>query len=550
MFCPKCGTENAEGALFCTACGNAMTTAPVEESAPVVEETVETVSAPETQEAPKKDLLAPIKPLLEKITPFVQKNKLFVFGGLGIIACVLCIILLCAIFGGGNGYDAYKHSIEVNIVEDEIVIIYDAKKAKYTGVEAKGIDDTQASIDGSILVLLTDEGELYFVKGTKITKIDEEVENFVLSVDGTGVGYVTETDDGESLNLYNIKNRKSKTVTNDLSGYNYTLSPNGDSICYYQEKEDDEEPSLMYFKGSKSTKVTSNEVELIGLSNNGKYIYVMGEDDEGDEFLYRYNTKGDKDKIGACNAPAFYFNEDHTQIAYFNSDNGYKTYLSTNGKEGKKIASSIASPLLPRSVGTFSQGYTATFATDNLYNKVYTCQSENGVNVWYIRKNADKSVKLVNNVSRVTISEDAKMVYYIDDGELKVLTVSKGDNASDKAKVLAEDIDSYVVTSDCKKLYYTADDALYCVNAKNGKSKKTVANDEVESGLYINAKDVVYYIMDGDAYATKNGSKGKKVVTDADGLHQTANGIVYVSADDDIYATSGAKKPSKIFEEE
>lgn len=550
MFCSKCGAENAEGACFCTACGNALNAAPVDENVNVSEKACEPVSAPVAAEASRKDILASVKSLLEKVTPFMQKYKLFVAGGLAIVACVICIALLCAIFGGGNGYDAYKHNIQVSVEDGQIVVIYDAKKAKSTGLEAEDIDETQTSMDGSILALLTDKGELAVVKGTKLTVIAEEVEYFLLSVDGTGIGYVTENEEAYTLHLYNVKSSKTKEVTEWLSDEEFALSPNGDSVCYYEQKEDDEEASLMFFKGSKSTKVTSNEVYLIGLSNNGKYIYAIGEDDEGDEYLYRYNTKGDKDKIGACNIPAFYFNEDHTQIVYFNSNEGYKTYMSTKGKEGKKIASSIAAPLLPRSVQAFTTGSTATIPTDNLYNKVYTCQGDSGNNVWFIRKNSENSVKLVNNVSSVTLSEDAKLVYYVDDGELKVLTVSKGDNASDKAKVLAEDVDSYVVTSDCRKLYYTSDESLYCVNAKTGKGKKTVANDEVSSGLYINAKNVVYYIMDGDAYATKNGSKGKKVVSDASRLSGTSNGVVYVLSDGDIYATKGAKRPTKIFSEE
>lgn len=545
MFCPKCGAENAEDSRFCTACGNALNTAPVEQI--VSEEACENVSAPVTDDAPKKDILATVKHLLEKVTPFLQKYKLFVAGGLAIVACIVCIALLCAIFGGGNGYDAYKHNIEVSVEDGEIVVIYDAKKAKHTGLEADGIEKTQSSMDGSVLALLTDDGQLAVVKGTKLTVVEEEVEHFVLSVDGTGIGYVTENDDAYTLHLYNVKNKKTREVTDWLADDEFALAPNGDSICYYEQKEDDEEASLMYFKGSKSTKITSSEVYLIGLSNNGKYIYVLAEDDEGDEYLYSYNTKGDRDKIGACNAPAFYFNEDHTQILYFNGDDGYKSYISAKGKEGNKIASSIAYPLLPNSSRGFTTDFTYTAPTDNLYNKVYVCQGDSGSNVWYIRKNSDRSVKLVNSVSNVTLSEDAKLVYYVDDGELKVLTVSKGDNASDKAKVLAEDVDNYVVASDCKKLYYTCDESLYCVNAKTGKGKKTVANDEVSSRLYINAKDVVYYIMDGDAYATKNGSKGKKVVSDATSLYDTANGIVYVESDGTIYATKGAKKPTKIF---
>lgn len=540
MFCPKCGVENADGAAFCSACGNALNPAPVEDVAPVTENAAETVA-----QTPKKDFLAPVKPLLEKVKPFLEKNKLFVFAGAGVLALVLCIVLLCSLFAGGNGYTAYKHNIKVMVEDGEVFVIYDAKKAKGTGLEAEGIDHTQTSMDGSILVLLTDEGTLAFVKGNKLTKIAEEVTGFIISVDGTGVAYVVENDDSDTLMLYNVKNKKAKKVTDWLSDDNIALSPNGDSVAYYQQKEDDEDQTLMFFKGSKSTKVTSSEVTLLGMSNNGKLIYVMGEDDEGISYLYRYNTKGDRNKIGKCDVPYVYFNEDHTQIGYYQTDDGYKTYISTNGKEGKKIASAIAAPMMPRSVEPFDGGYTATIPTDELYNKVYTCTGEKD-SIWFIRKNADRSQKLVGSTRRATISEDCKLVYYIDDGELKVLTVKKGDNAADKAKVLAEDVDSYIVTSNGKKLYYTADEGLYCINAKTGKGKKTIANDDVKSQLYINDKDVVYYMMDGDAYATKNGAKGKKVVTDATSITSTANGIVYIKNDDAIFATKGAKKPAKI----
>ena len=551
MFCSKCGVEVAEGAAFCTACGNALNTAPVKETVIVSEETCEIVSAPVTEEAPKKELLAPVKPLLEKVTPFLQKYKLFVAGGLAIVCCIICIALLCTIFGGGNGYDAYKHNIKVSVEGGEVYVMYDAKKAKATGLEADNISQNQFSMDGSTLVLLTNNGDLAVVKGTKLTVIAEEVDCFVLSIDGTGVGYAVENDDAATLYLYNVKTKKATEVTNWLADENFALSPDGDSICYYEEKEDDDSANLMFFKGSKSTKVTSNEVYLLGLSNNGKYIYAAGEDDEGEEFLYRYNTKGAKDKIGACNIPAVYFNNDHTQLIYFNQDDGYRSYISTNGKAGKKIASSIAIPLLPESAFLYTTTFTATVPTDNLYNKVYICQGEGGLsNIWLIRKNSNMSIKLVNKVSNITLSEDATLVYYVDEGELKVLTVKKGDNAADEARVLAEDIDSYIVTSDCKKLYYTTDGALYCINAKTGGGKKTVANDEVSSGLYINANDVVYYIKDGDAYASKNGSKGKKVVADAISLGETGNGIVFVYTDGEIYATSGAKKPAKVFSEE
>ena len=549
MFCTKCGTQNAEGVSFCTSCGNALNAAPAVEAAPVAQEPEAPASTNlvDKVKSTAMSVLAPVKPMLEKVKPFIEKYKLFVVAGAGLLALIICISLLVAIFSGGSGYDAYKHYIGITIDDGEIVILYDNKKPKNTGLEADGLDSTRRSIDGSIAALLTSDGDLAFVKGTKLTKIDEEVEFFMMSADGTGIAYVTENDDGYTLNLYNTKNKKSKVVTKNLYGNNFELSPNGDSVCYFEMKEDDDEASLMFFKGSKSTKITSDDVSLLGLSNNGKYIYVIGENSDGEEMLYRFNKKGNRDKIGKISDSDVYFNKDHTQIAYFSSNDGStRTYISTKGKEGVKISSSEAFPILPNNTNVVNGRYSYTLATKTLFNKVYECDGEKGTNVWFIRKNADKSEKLVGGVYGITLSENGKMLYYIDGDELMVLTVKHGDKAADRAKKIAEDVDDYVVTSDCKKVYYESDNALYCVNGKTGRGKKTVATENI-SYLTINGKDVVYYIMEDDAYASKNGSKGKKVVSDADYIYGMPNGLVYVYTEDGtIYATMGAKKPSKI----
>lgn len=550
MFCTKCGTQNADGVIFCSSCGNALNAAPAAEAAPVVPETEAPASTNpiDKVKATALKVLAPVQPLIEKAKPFVEKNKLLVVGAAGVLALVICIALLCAIFGGGSGYDAYKHYIGVKIDDGEIVILYDNKKPKSTGMDAEGIDSISRSIDGSRAAILTEEGELAFIKGTKLTKVDEEVEYFMMSSDGTGIAYVTENDDGYTLTLYNTKNKKAKVVTKNLYGYNFELSPNGDSVCYLERKEDDDSASLMFFKGSKSTKITSDEVVLLGLANNGKYIYVGAENDDGDAYLYCYDKKGNRDKIGKISDSEVIFNKDHTQVVYFSSSDGNtRTYISIKGKEGVKISSSEAYPILPGNTYVTSGRYSTTVAAKTLLNKVYQCEGEKGTNVWFIRKNPDKSEKLVGGVYGITLSEDGKMLYYIDDDELKVLTVKHGDKAADKAKVLAEDVDDYVVTSNCSKVYYESDNALYCVNGKTGSGKKTIATDNV-SYLCINGKDVVYYILDDDAYASKNGSKGTKVVSDADYISQYPNGMIRIYSDDgSIYSTTGAKKPTKIW---
>ena len=82
---------------------------------------------------------------------------------------------------------------------------------------------------------------------------------------------------------------------------------------------------------------------------------------------------------------------------------------------------------------------------------------------------------------------------------------------------------------------------------KNGKGKKTVANEDVGDTLVLNQKDICYYFVDGDVYASSNGRKGKLVVAEADELDATPNGIVYIETDDATYATKTAKKPKKTY---
>ncbi len=540
MFCPNCGKENAEGAAFCASCGSAMNAAPVQQDVPEtapVEETVEVVETVETTESCKK---CPLAPMWEKVKPYFEKYKLFVIGALGVIALILCISILASLFSN-NGFIAFRNSIILDVQDEEVFVIHNNKKAKATGLEAKYIEDQQDSLDGSIAAVLTDAGDLAVVKGKKLTKIASDVVDFKLSEDGTGIAYVTEVEGESELFLCNVKTKKSKSVSDELYRGSYFISPDGDSVVFYEKGEDDDEAKVMYSTGKKSTKVTSGDVSILGISNNGKLIYGVARNDEGQSILYRYNKKGDRDKIGTFGGNSVIFNADHTQILYMNEG---KTYISKKGKEAVKVSSSSASLVLPESSAYFNNysGY-RTAPTDDLFNKVYTCDG----NLWFIRKNADKSVKLANDASAVTLSEDAKLVYYINKGELKVLKVKHGDNASDKAKVLCDDsVSNYVVTSDCKKVYYVSDGSLYSVNGKTGKGKKTIANDDVSTTLAINAKDVVYYVMEGDVYAT-TGGKGKKVISDAESLFNTNNGVVYISTDDTVYATKGAKKPSKIF---
>ena len=574
MKCSNCGADLAEGTKFCGACGTAVAAEAVVEEPIVAEAPAETAETPETVETtepkkekgPNKVMLAlaafgakvktVAQPVVDKCKPFVEKNKLWIAGGACLAILLITVLIVIGACNSGNGFIAVEHAIDAGVSEDgEVLVRFDNKKMIKTGIEAKSVKDRQYSIDGNVMAFRTNDNQLVVVKGKKTTVVAENVIEYILSVDGTGIGFVTDEEDGAALHLMKVGKKKAKTVM-EQAPTTFDLSPDGKSMVYTKLDEDSGEVELMFFSGSKSKKITSSNVDLVGLSNKGKQIYVVGENDEGDKILYCYNTRGNKKKVGSCVTTGFIFNNDHTQILFYDGNLSWsdgieaKTYVSVKGKEAKRISSSFAIPLIPNSSTGHDNDNAATFPSDDLFNKVYACQKDSQTNLWLLKKNENRSKRLASNVSEAVLDESGKYVYYGTKGNnLKMLKISHGERAADKAKIIAEDVENFVVTSDRSKVYFVSDDALYSVNGKTGKGKKTIAAENVGYSLALNQKDVCYYYVDEDVYACSNGRRGKVVVQEAEDMEATANGIVYIETEDSIYATKTAKKPAKIYTE-
>ncbi len=572
MKCTNCGMELAEDAKFCDACGTGIAaeeTVVSENAAPEVEtpcdtpvaETAET-SEPIKEKAPSKiglalaafgaKMKALAQPVVDKCKPFVQKNKLWIAGGACLAILLITVLIIVSACNDGNGFTPFERAISAFVDDDEVMLQYENKKVIKTGIEAKSIEDEQVSIDGNVAAFLTSEKQLIVVQGKKAKVVADNVTEFILSVNGKGIGFVTRNEDGEStLKLLKVGKKNAKVVCKDFNDSTFALSPDGKSMAYFRQNDDKTE--LMYFSGSKSKRITSSEVRLVGLANKGKYIYVTAKNDDGDTTLFSYNARGNKRKIGSCVSLAFGFNEDHTQILFFDGSIGLsgfdgKTYVSKKGKEAVRISSGMATPLLPSGSIMHTSGSSATFPTEDLFNKVYEVQKDGQQNIWLLKKNMDKSQKLVGNAYGAMLDESGKYVYFLNkDQDLKMLKVSHGDRAADKAKLIAEEVENFVVTSNRKKVYFISDDALCSVNGKTGKGKKTIASEGVGNDLLLNQKDICYYTVEGDVYACSNGRRGKMVVAEYDDMYSSPNGIVYVETEDAIFATKTAKKPAKIF---
>ena len=559
MLCTKCGAENPNDSKFCNACGNPLSTVAEEPEIPVVEVAADAIDdspaeapaevSPAAAEAPKSHILVTVKekmaPLLGKVKPFISKNKLLLIGSSALVLLALSVAIIIGLCTSGNGFIAFENAILCDVLDDEVVVAWNNKLIN-TDIEASGVDEPVYNLDGTVCAVLTSDNTLLAIHNKKVKIVSEDVLTFELSSDGMGIAYITGDNDEADLKLYNVRKNKSVLVEDEVNLFaaaflGMALSPDGKTLAYYEMDEDDEEPTLMLYTNKKSIKITSTLVSLIGLSNGGKQIYVIGENDDGDEVLYTYNKRGDREKISSCSSSSFFFNADHTQILFYN--NG-KSYISVKGKEPNKISSNSAHLLISDNSVTMSNHRGGTYPVEDLYNHVYMVSDDGETQLWNIKKNANRSAKLASDAYSITLDADAAYVYYInDEGDLKMLKISHGENASNKAKTIAEDVENYVITSNRKKVYFISDNGLYSCNAANGKGKKTIANEDVGRNLAINAKNVVYYMLDGDVYACSNGRKGSKVLSDSDDFRAFPNGTVYAIDDDgDLYVSTGAKK--------
>ncbi len=581
MKCPNCGTENASGVNFCVSCGSQL---PIE--------AVNTCPSCGTQNSPEvafcvncgmplangQQSNAPTKKsfdlnaIKEKVLPIV-KNKFVLLGAGAVVLVIILISVISAIIGSDNGYIEVENAPHYYESDGKIYISSGDKLLKTT-VPGK-VADSGASMDGKYLYIKNDEGDLYIVNGSKVQKVASDVARVEMSVTGKGLLYTTKSEDdegeGETELFHYVLGKKSVSVA-DGKIARYAISPDGKTATYTLADDDNEKTPLYFFDGNKSTKIASSKLSLCGMSNGGKYIYVTQTNDEGERTLYSYNKKGDKTKIGRIGGHAVCFNADHTQALFYYDG---KTYISEKGKEVDGCAKNKElSLIMTENAYMFDSTYPAknkelslimtenaymfdsTYPVDNLYDHVYRSSDD----VWFIRKNSDKSVKLVSKANYLQLDSTASYLYYVYDSEkLRMIKISDGENASEKAiTIVNEMVSTYVVTSDRDFVYYVYDEELYSVNGKNGKNVKKVSNDElddnyysseyysIEYDLYISGNDTVFYSIDGDLYASSNGKKGTKVLSDGE-LEFVINGYVFATSEDEtIWWTTNSKKFKKL----
>lgn len=496
--CSMCGADAAPRTKFCPACGGAVY--PV---APVAQE-----GEGASEAAPKKKL--PV--------------KLLAILAIALVVVVLAVVLIVNLLPKKSNALDIKRTVDVNAEfdsENEKTYFYAGGKKLDFSMDGDA-NIISYSLNGEVTLIKDEDGLLYFVKDSKLTKITTvEVASYKLSTEGKAVAYVDE--DG-ALFLYKIKDKKATKISDMLYASSYQLSPDGNTVAY-AEGEDDEFSMIVWVDGKKTE--YGDNLRPVGVSNKGKLVYYHNIDKEA-----VYVTKG-KDKepvklLGDISASASYysiiFNADHTEAIF---SDGEKFYAVEDGKEKVKISSkNISSAHMSRNSKSFKKQYYIDSDKD----------------LYYIGSNWEP-VKIASDVASFRTSESGDVVYYRDaDGNLY-----RGKGYGNQFTKIADEVkSSYVINPEGTQCYYMDDDAnLYYVK-KTEKAKKVAADvDEFD----LSQDGYCFMIVDrgsdgGTLYYSKNGGEKKKVVEEVVDLYCENDATYYccIGADEELLDLYGTAK--------
>ena len=487
-----------------------------------------------------RDYAKKLQGLIDDLAPYFRTKRTLI--GFAVAFLLLSSAIVVAALPKDHGdFLPYEQNIEVISYQNGLNILLDGTLLDKLDTTAQCVQ-FQSSMDGSAAAFLTEDQALYLVEGHRVKKIADDVQHFELSTTGEGLAYAQEAGDQCFLTLYNVAKRSSREITEQLTRMDFSLSPDGSNVAYYELRQGKE--VLAVNRKEKRHTVTSEATDLIGLSNDGKQIYAICSKARDQSILCSFHFRGKKQQLGSISSISFKFNYDHRQIMYYS---GGQTYISTNGQEGILVSSyPLYLVTAPNSQSTKDTN-AITYPVRSLFDHVYTCFDGECNSAWLIKKNSDKSIKLVSRVSGCTLDASNQYLYYLHDmKQLRYIRLRDGKDAGEHFRSLADNVDSYALTANRKQVYFTSGGSLCAVSGKSGGTVKVLCQNTDSLTPVLNRGDWVYYLSEGQLYASKNGRNGTVVAQHIRSLYSSSNSVVYVLGEEELYTSTTKKQPNQV----
>lgn len=464
-----------------------------------------------------------------------MKHRLVKPVAIGAVAIIVLVILINVLSGGGGG----------NIQNsNQPVLAYSADN--FDTVVLSGhkheLDDESSivmlSLNHSAAAVLTDfrsfeeGGTLWYLNGKNKIKVSDYVTYFYISDNGNAIAYITDYDeDYNSGTLKLFDGKKSDVVDRDVFAGHFHVSPNGKSVAYVKDYEYNYGSVELtgYVKTGKKSAVKLGDYILpIAVADNAKYIYYIEVDENDSDIGNIYVKKGKNETRIRGRAPLDdingIFNSDYSQLILY--DDG-RTYISVNGGEGASLGRfRLNRPVQDTGSRFWLENMFGVLALKDLTQTLY--YNNDGYIVKIDRNGTSETV--IRDAWSARVTDDLGAIVYIDYRD-RLVRKSLGNPLAEE-QVLAKEARQFMMSNDAKIVYYIDDyDDLYVVK---GNSEPAVLASDVELFSLRMSPDgkQLFYLNDyrydaGTLYVSRNGGKPVRIAEDVHDLTITADGLYY-----------------------
>ena len=491
--------------------------------------------------------------------------------GTAVIALIAGLTYIAILFFGSNANRTGTNSIMVFPDRNRVAVsVNNNEKLIIEGT----IHKWQTSLDNRKAAILTGHshpngGTLWLAGALGITRVADNVLDFVLADSGNGIAYLKEFDhrlDSATLYLYDTSTQRDTVVSSGAmyipSSHNryikgICISPDGKSVSYVEDYDSRFNEFTGYIKaGNRSPESLGAQTYAVAIADAGKHIYYLYEPTNGrGTSLHVKSGRTDSRLLEEVNINlSFILNENYTEAVF--SDLEGRSFITRNGGDRELLdGSAIRWLILPDNVSDRSY-YTPhfLFIVNGIRSfKEFLAVTEQGL-AYYDGSLSPVGIPGASGGEYDPFNEDMfisangkTFIFANISGHL--ISLNPADAATER-KELARNVSRFVVTGNANTVYYLdSANTLWCIKTGDETPIRVAENADPQS-LALNGNRLFfltdYNFTTGTGILNYSENGGAPVrITGADNVTETfstPSSVFYRTRNNSLFRSDGTPR--------